>query len=217
METARRTPEPQNDYILSPCQSPLIRTSSANSITNKLKFKEKQMYSMNVQVDVQAVFIALLSQVATLSIGRPHRQSYKTKQFLKIKDITFNRFDTINILQVIQQRSKEQELLISTTDNTSLKTAKRRTQVTKRRETIRLLQDLLSEFGYFVEIEKENVDGFEGEITIYKDGLLFLKTEQVREMGKNINIYLTELLNCSKSIVVNKETFSFDKCLPNFV
>ncbi|ELP93890.1 hypothetical protein EIN_177970 [Entamoeba invadens IP1] len=208
-DSTRNSPMNNSEWSVSLSPTPLLKTKSCD----KLKFKDKQMVSMNTQADVQAIFIALLSQHCTLSLGRPHRQSYKTKQFMKIKDIQFNRFDTINVLQIIQVRSKEQEHLISEKENTTQKTAKRRTQLMKRRECVRLLQDLLVEFGFIVCFEKETVDGFEGQIDIYQNGIKILDTKQIRESGNAINKHLANLLASSKSVIVNKDTFAFDNLI----
>ncbi|ELP87199.1 hypothetical protein EIN_093560 [Entamoeba invadens IP1] len=172
-----------------------------------MSFKEKQVESMNIQSDLQAVFIALLTRHSSLVVGRPHRASFKTKQFIKIKEVNFDRFDQINMLQLIQKRSKEQENALSENEKTSRKTAKRRIQLTKRRETMRILQDILAEFGFLVFIEKETVDGYEGDITIYENGVLFMTMEQIRESGNIINEQITSMLSTTNNVPISKDMF----------
>ncbi|ELP88339.1 hypothetical protein EIN_227520 [Entamoeba invadens IP1] len=189
--------------------------SSSQTLPKKIKeeeiprFKGKQIEAMNFQSDLQAIFIAILSKYTTISIGRPHRMSHMTKQFLKIKEIEFNRFDSINVLQFIQTRSKEQAQHEFATGNTSKKTAKRRIQPTKRREVMRLLQDFISELGFLVVVENETVEGYEGKVTIYQNGSLLFNTQQIRDFGNQINQHLASSIQTATSITVTKDSFIF--------
>ncbi|ELP86924.1 hypothetical protein EIN_315030 [Entamoeba invadens IP1] len=176
---------------------------------NQPKFKERQNDAMNFQADLQSLLIALLTKHCKITIGRPHRLSRMTKQFIKIKELEFNRFDTINVLQYIQTLSKEKTQYEFMSGNTTKKTAKRRIQPTKRREVVRLLMDILLEFGYVVIAENETVDGYEGNVWIYSNGICIYDTEQIKMCGSIVNTYLASQLQVKTSVVLTTAEFVF--------
>ncbi|EAL50305.2 hypothetical protein EHI8A_071980 [Entamoeba histolytica HM-1:IMSS-B] len=173
------------------------------------RFKARQIEAMNYQADLQAILIALLTQFSTVSVGRPHRISHLTKQFIKIKKIVFSdQNDSIDVLQYIQTRSKEQAQYEFKVGNTTKKTAKRRIQPTKRREAMRFLQDILIEFGYFVEVEIETIDGYEGEVTLFLNGHFFLGSNQIKILGNEINKKISSMLQTNANIVLDSRLYN---------
>ncbi|ELP87902.1 hypothetical protein EIN_274890 [Entamoeba invadens IP1] len=170
------------------------------------RFKVRQINAMNYQADLQAIYIALLARHCTITIGRPHRLSHLTKQFIKIKKIVFSNLDSIDVLQFIQTRSNEQAQHEYKTGNTTQKTAKRRIQPTKRREEMRFLQDILFEFGYYVEISSETIDGYEGSVSLYsKKGSI--TTNSIRLLGDELNKKLSSILEAQPNALLNSSSF----------
>ena len=53
---------------------------------NLPKHKERQIESLNYQVDLECMYIMLLSKYSRIEIGRPNKSSLFNKQFLKIEE-----------------------------------------------------------------------------------------------------------------------------------
>ncbi|KAL7711577.1 TATA-binding protein-associated phosphoprotein [Entamoeba marina] len=172
------------------------------------RFKSKQIDMMNLQSNLQAVLIGLLSKFCIINVGRPHRKSVLTQQFIKIKSLQFTNDDEIDIPTFIQRRSEEKILNEFVNGNTSKKTAKRRVQPTKRLELMKLLQDLLSEFDITVYTEEEDANGYQGKVYIYHKSTLLFDTKDVTLKGTQINESVTELLSTTKQVYITSTSFS---------
>ena len=221
------------------------------------KFKLRQNNAMDYQSDLQALYIyLLLLNNITVEIGSPNRLAHLTKQFIKIKKLSFpssltintNSNSTINVQNVnatntnsnstnsshtspslqsmqsnglhqlspreteldvllyIQKRSKEQAQFQKENYHIATKTAERRIQSTKRRECMRLLEDILLEFGYIIEIEKESIHGYEGNIYIFLKNQLLYDSEKIRDVGELINRKIGELLSLTPSVTLNSSS-----------
>ena len=140
----------------------LTKTKPQRNDQDIPRFKVRQIKSMDFQSELQSIYIyLLLHHNVTIEIGCPHRMPHLTKQFVKVRKIIFNSKDSendvldksqneINILSFIQRRAREQAQFEKISSNIAAKTAERRIQSTKRRECMRLFQDLLVEHGYFI-------------------------------------------------------------------
>ncbi|EMD42861.1 ORF 0.75, putative [Entamoeba histolytica HM-3:IMSS] len=158
------------------------------------KFKFKHWNETNLQVELQSICLCLLSAHCKIVVGKPNRYSSLTKQFVKIKEIEFNRFDSINVIKFTKDRVSMKMCLECSKQNINAKTALRRLQPIKKKIVMNLLIDLLIEFGYLFEIQKETKEGYEGLVRIFHKNTLLMETKEVREKGHQYNIKITSQL-----------------------
>ena len=190
-----------------------------HKITNKImeslptekmmpRFKSKQIEMMNLQAELQAVLLAILSKYCTVSIGRPHRKSTLTIQFMKVTGLEFGNGDYIDTLNFIQRRSAEKAIDEVLKEKTSRKTALRRVQSEKRMELMKFLEDVLMEFGWFVDSHIETADGYDGDVNIFYNGKLFYSTEQIKSIGSQIGGLMFNKLNSNNKVIFDAEEVS---------
>ncbi|ELP85002.1 hypothetical protein EIN_079040 [Entamoeba invadens IP1] len=157
-----------------------------------IKYKDKQQMMMTLQSKMQSVLIMFLLKYCDMTVGRPHRKCFKTVQFLKIKQLRFGN-DILDIQKFVRVRCQEMTVQ-ENSRGISQKTALRRTQLLKRQEVIHLMSDLLLSFNVFVEIEKEEGEGIDGRLNVFKNGILLITRSKVEYIGAVINQYICSLL-----------------------
>ncbi|KAL7721564.1 TATA-binding protein-associated phosphoprotein [Entamoeba marina] len=172
------------------------------------RFKAKQIEMMNLQSNVQAVLIGLLSKYCTINVGRPHRKSVLTQQFIKIKTLEFGKDDLIDVPTYIQKRSVDKAKFEFGKGNTTQKTAKRRIQPTRRLELMRLLQDILFLYDFHVFADEEDIDGYGGDVFIYYKNQLLFNTTEIIKKGTMINDIITKELETSKNALLQHTSFN---------
>ena len=172
------------------------------NIDKKEQLKIKHYESSNKQSCLIGLMIALLNQTNEIIIGKSQKISTKTIPLIKVISIKNNSFD-FQIQQFIKKRNieriNEQNKLQIT-----MKTAKRRGQAFKRRENMHILEDILFENNYVINIEKEDRDGIRGNVCIFYDHTLIYTLNEIMNKGKIICEYIINKLGKNKQINIYK-------------
>ncbi|BFU18878.1 hypothetical protein CL6EHI_039720 [Entamoeba histolytica] len=165
-----------------------------------LKYKERHQYMRTLQSMLQCVLLTFLSKKCDIVIGRPHRKSRITQQFIKVKRFNF-KDDIIDVQNYIRMRCNEL-VLLENKKGISEKTARRRCQMMKRQEVLHLTMDLLSFYGVFVTIETEEGEGIDGRIEVFNNKKIIINRDSIEKIGTLISSFISDLLQTSNEIIL---------------
>ncbi|ELP85433.1 hypothetical protein EIN_087450 [Entamoeba invadens IP1] len=198
--------EPSSSFSM-PLSNSRLKTMSAPK-QPKTRPNKTSREIRNYQTLQQAVLIALLNQYAEVVFKQPAKKSVTTYQFMRIKSIKFTPQNTIAFNEFLKRRCVE-HYTFDITNNTPMKTAKRRYQTNKKTDGIHLLMDLLTECGYFFVTKltegKSGTVKLDNIIQILKDGKTVVEKNELCKIGETVNEMLTKWLeNSGKEMVLKR-------------
>ena len=174
------------------------------------KYKDKTDY----QISLEAFFIALINQYATITIKKRTVKTSVTLPYLCITEISFNHFDTIKVDDFIQNRIKQE---YDSDIINGIKEATAHSRLKKKRIILALqfLEDILFELGYrfhytFFRRKNKTVCGelvseiFKLDVNQLKSNeqqknevvhpSIFYSDSEIKKVGVKINAYLYNVL-----------------------
>ncbi|ELP93063.1 hypothetical protein EIN_052780 [Entamoeba invadens IP1] len=144
------------------------------------------------QSELGIIYITLLSSFSTVIIGKPRHLATKTLQFMRVKEIVFEK-DTLNILDYVAMRKKDKiNYLLKT--GLSQKTANRRFSFEKRQEIMHYLEDVLFLYHFDTKLEIDEADGIEGKLSIHKNNKLIVDDQTIKLQSTKAREYILNKL-----------------------
>ena len=122
---------------------------------------------------------------------------------IKVVSIKIDETFDFEIQKCIKQRNIER-IKNHQNQEITMKTAIRRGQAFKRRENMHLLEDILFEHNYLIQIEKEDREGIRGNTLIFYQNTLLFDLDDIMYIGKNICDYVINKLGKNKQITLDK-------------
>ena len=186
-------------------------------MNDKFNLKSKYKDKVNYQISLQSLFIALINQFATISMNKRNVRTTVTLPFLSINQIKFeNEEDTIDLWDFIEER------IHTISQNEILKGVKKETANTRIKKyrinySIQLLEDILFEIGYrftykYIRKKDGNIS-LELVNKIYFNDILIFNKQSIKERGKEINHFLTQLMDQKNYIILEKNDNELQKLI----
>ncbi|EDR26796.1 hypothetical protein EDI_252610 [Entamoeba dispar SAW760] len=166
-------------------------------------FKENRDY----QSEQESLFLALLSQEFTIKLICPNKRCVVTLPFLRILEIQRGLDDCVAVNDWVNNRINER-LKEELSQGVSRKTAQRRSENYKITETLHLIMDLLSEFGYFFQTRtttgKKGICKIDIAYKVYNKNKLMFDQESISRIGSSINKKIISLPSENGIITIKK-------------
>ena len=186
-------------------------------MNDKFNLKSKYKDKVNYQISLQSLFIALINQFSTISMNKRNVRTTVTLPFLSINQIKFeNEEDTIDLWDFIEER------IHTISQNEILKGVKKETANTRIKKyrinySIQLLEDILFEIGYrftykYIRKKDGNIS-LELVNKIYFNDILIFNKQSIKERGKEINHFLTQLMDQKNYIILEKNDNELQKLI----
>ncbi|ELP83541.1 hypothetical protein EIN_378760 [Entamoeba invadens IP1] len=178
--------------------------SSEKQSKKPCKFASRKL--RDYQTCQQGIFIGLLNKFCDITIIKPPKKAVITHQFVKIKTISFNFEDFIDIEEFLQRRCNDHKF-DDMKQGCSEKTANRRFQTNKKTEALHLLLDVLGEVGYFFEVNttkgKKGTMKLQNVERIYQNEKYLFGIDEIYDVGFKINEVMN--VSCQSSILKSKK------------
>ena len=187
---------------------------SYEEIPTKIEKKPKKIHACmfktfkrnrNYQCEQQAVLLLLLNQYFDITIKKPQKTKCESQPFFKIIQMV-NGDDVVEVNALIEKRCEE--IAQKDVENgINEKTANRRKIVNRHVETLHLLNDILSMKGCI--FNSKMTTGNHGVVKETIHSLQFgdwsLNKEQISSYGRQMNVFLSELIQQEKGMVLLKK------------